>query len=107
MPSSLSFFVSSFFFYELVIPIFEQATMTDQAFAFIDEFVFYFPAGLCLAGLHEAIHPVAVVDVERAEIQNAHAIASFTPFYRIFPADARPNAIFCRRSAAKYIADLR
>ena len=41
-------FTSSFFFYELVIPIFEQATMTDQAFAFIDEFVFYFPAGLCL-----------------------------------------------------------
>lgn len=41
-------FISSLFFYELVIPFFEQMVMTDLAFAFIDEFVFYFPAGLCL-----------------------------------------------------------
>lgn len=39
---------SSFFFYELVIPVFENMIMTDEAFAFIDDFVFYFPAGLTL-----------------------------------------------------------
>ena len=36
--------VSNFFFYELVIPVFENMIMTDEAFAFIDEVVFYFPA---------------------------------------------------------------
>lgn len=39
---------SNLFFYELVIPIFENMIMTDEAFAFIDEFVFYFPAGFTL-----------------------------------------------------------
>jgi hypothetical protein len=40
--------ISSFFFYEMVIPVFENMIMTDEAFAFIDDFVFYFPAGLTL-----------------------------------------------------------
>ena len=48
--------VLTFFFYELVIPVFENAIMTDIAFAFIDVTVFLFPslitllsAILCLA----------------------------------------------------------
>lgn len=40
--------VSTFFFYEAVIPVFERAIMTDFAFAFFDHLVFYFPAILCL-----------------------------------------------------------
>lgn len=35
---------STFFFYETIIPIFENMYMSDEAFAFIDELVFYFPA---------------------------------------------------------------
>ena len=37
--------ISSFFFYEMVIPVFENMIMTDEAFAFIDDFVFYFQIG--------------------------------------------------------------
>ena len=40
--------ISTFFFYESVIPYFEHAIMTDFAFAFVDHLVFYFPAILCL-----------------------------------------------------------
>ena len=40
--------ICNFFFYEMVIPVFENMIMTDEAFAFIDEFVFYFPAGITL-----------------------------------------------------------
>lgn len=40
--------ISTFFFYESVIPYFEHAIMTDFAFAFFDHLVFYFPAILCL-----------------------------------------------------------
>lgn len=40
--------ISTFFFYEAVIPYFEHAIMTDFAFAFVDHLVFYFPAILCL-----------------------------------------------------------
>lgn len=40
--------ISTFFFYESVIPFFEHAIMTDFAFAFVDHLVFYFPAILCL-----------------------------------------------------------
>lgn len=40
--------ISTFFFYEAVIPVFERAIMTDFAFAFFDHLVFYFPAILCL-----------------------------------------------------------
>ena len=40
--------ISNFFFYESVIPVFENMIMTDEAFAFIDDFVFYLPAGLTL-----------------------------------------------------------
>lgn len=41
-------FVVNFFFYEAVIPVFENMIMTDMAFAFIDEFVFYFMSVLSL-----------------------------------------------------------
>ena len=34
----ISFF-NTFWFYEMVIPYFEQATMTDEAFAFMDELI--------------------------------------------------------------------
>ena len=40
--------ISTFFFYESIIPFFEHAIMTDFAFAFVDHLVFYFPAILCL-----------------------------------------------------------
>ena len=40
--------ISTFFFYEAVIPVFERAIMTDFAFAFFDHLVFYFPAIFCL-----------------------------------------------------------
>ncbi|WP_034451040.1 zinc ribbon domain-containing protein [Butyrivibrio sp. AE2032] len=40
--------ISTLFFYEVVIPYFEHMEMTDEAFAFIDELVFYFPAGVTL-----------------------------------------------------------
>ena len=40
--------IGNFFFYELIIPVFENMIMTDEAFAFIDDFVFYLPAGLTL-----------------------------------------------------------
>lgn len=36
------------FFYRLVIPVFENATMTDIAFKFMDEFIFYLPSVLAL-----------------------------------------------------------
>ena len=39
---------STFFFYESVIPFFENMTMTDEAFALIDEVIFYTPSGLTL-----------------------------------------------------------
>jgi len=42
------FFVSTFFFYECVIPHFERMKMTDLAFWFIDELVFYLPSILTL-----------------------------------------------------------
>ena len=38
----------NFFFYEMVIPVFENMIMTDFAFAFIDETVFYFMSVLSL-----------------------------------------------------------
>ena len=41
-------FVSSFFFYELVIPFFENRIMTDEAFNFVDNAVFYMPSVLAL-----------------------------------------------------------
>lgn len=44
----LVFFITTFFFYELVIPFFENREMTDEAFAFFDEFVFYLPSLLTL-----------------------------------------------------------
>ena len=52
-PSKLLFgaiisFLSNLFFYELVIPIFENLTMTDQAFRFIDILVLLFPSIACL-----------------------------------------------------------
>lgn len=41
-------FIANFFFYEAVIPIFENKVMTDAAFAFIDDFIFYLPSVLAL-----------------------------------------------------------
>lgn len=45
--SVVSFF-NTFWFYEMFIPFFENSIMTDQAFAFIDEFIFYLPAAVTL-----------------------------------------------------------
>ena len=42
------FFICTFFFYELVIPVFENSVMTDEAFAFMDDFIFYLPSILTL-----------------------------------------------------------
>lgn len=42
------FGLSTFFFYETVIPYFENMIMTDMAFEFIDDLVFYLPAILTL-----------------------------------------------------------
>ena len=42
------FFICTFFFYELVIPVFENRVMTDQAFNFMDNFIFYLPSVLTL-----------------------------------------------------------
>lgn len=41
-------FLSTFFFYELVIPYFENMYMSDEAFEFIDNFVFYLPSIITL-----------------------------------------------------------
>lgn len=41
-------FLVNFFFYELVIPIFENMIMSDAAFTFFDYFVFYLPKVLAL-----------------------------------------------------------
>ena len=41
-------FVCNFFFYELVIPIFENMIMSDAAFTFFDYLVFYLPKILAL-----------------------------------------------------------
>ena len=40
--------ICNFFFYELVIPIFERAYMTDEAFAFFDVLTFLLPSVLAL-----------------------------------------------------------
>lgn len=62
------------FFYELVIPIFEKAKMTDITFAIMDEVVFYFPCVIalisgiiCLAlgkSRHKILHACAMRIVE-------------------------------------------
>lgn len=41
-------FLVNFFFYEMVIPIFENMIMSDAAFTFFDYFVFYLPKVLAL-----------------------------------------------------------
>lgn len=41
-------FFSTFFFYELVIPYFENMYMSDEAFEFIDNLVFYLPSLITL-----------------------------------------------------------
>ena len=40
--------VGSLLFYEAVIPTFENMIMTNEAFAFIDNFIFYLPSSLAL-----------------------------------------------------------
>ncbi len=42
--SAIFWFASHFFLYEMVIPFFEMATMTDEAFKFVDEFVYLLPS---------------------------------------------------------------
>ena len=46
---AVGLFTLNFFFYETFIPYFETATMSDEAFAFFDEFIFYLPSVLALA----------------------------------------------------------
>ena len=41
-------FFSIFFFYEFTIPVFENMVMTDEAFEFIDNFIFYLPSSIIL-----------------------------------------------------------
>lgn len=45
---SCVWFVVNFFFYEAVIPCAENSIMSDAAFHFVDELVFYFPAIMIL-----------------------------------------------------------
>ena len=45
---SIILVVVNFGFYEAVIPTFENMVMTDEAFGFIDNFIFYLPASLAL-----------------------------------------------------------
>lgn len=44
----IAFTISHVFFYELIIPYFENRIMTDQAFSFVDVLTFYLPAVLVL-----------------------------------------------------------
>ena len=44
----IAFVISHIFCYELIIPYFERAVMSDQAFAFIDALTFYLPSILVL-----------------------------------------------------------
>ena len=44
----IAFIISHIFCYELIIPYFERAVMSDQAFAFIDALTFYLPSILVL-----------------------------------------------------------
>ena len=48
MVLSIICFISTFFFYESTIPYFERSVMTDEAFAFIDDFIFYLPSIISL-----------------------------------------------------------
>ena len=67
-------FIANFFFYEAVIDIFENMIMTDIAFFFIDEFVFYFMSVLsllfsiaalvCIYARDRLLHEVALRIVE-------------------------------------------
>ena len=67
-------FIVNFFFYEAVIDIFENMIMTDIAFFFIDEFVFYFMSVLsllfsiaalvCINARDKILHEVALRIVE-------------------------------------------
>lgn len=44
----IAIFVVNFFFYESVIPFFERAYMSDEAFNFFDHLIFYLPSILAL-----------------------------------------------------------
>jgi hypothetical protein len=54
--------VAAFFLYELVIPFFENAIMSDAAFYFFDHLVFYFPAIVCALSAITALVIVFVKD---------------------------------------------
>lgn len=45
---SLAWALIALFFYEMIIPIFEHATMSDEAFNFIDDLIFYLPSVIAL-----------------------------------------------------------
>lgn len=55
-------FASSIFFYESIIPIFENAVMSDQAFHFFDVLVFYFPSLICASSATASIIVKCVKD---------------------------------------------
>ena len=55
-------FVSTFFYYESVIPYFENAMMTDLAFNFFDYLTFYFPSIVCLLSAVSCLVFVKVKD---------------------------------------------
>ena len=59
---SICSFASSIFFYEGIIPIFERAEMTDQAFAFFDALIFYFPSIVSLLSSIAALIIMCVKD---------------------------------------------
>ncbi|MBR3141536.1 MAG: hypothetical protein IKF09_00140 [Clostridiales bacterium] len=59
--SVVSFF-NTFWFYEMFIPFFENSIMTDQAFAFIDEFIFYLPSGVSFISAAACLISVFVKD---------------------------------------------
>ena len=54
---------STFFFYELIIPFFENMTMTDEAFKIVDEIVFYAPSGVTFLSAVTSLIVVKVRDV--------------------------------------------
>ena len=54
---------STFFFYESVIPVFENMYMSDEAFAFIDDLVFYLPAWVALFCAIACLVSVIIKDI--------------------------------------------
>lgn len=55
-------FIVTLFFYEAVIPFFENAIMSDVAFEFFDNLVFYFPSIICGLSAITSLVIVAIKD---------------------------------------------